>query len=86
MGVPGEGAGVSNTWRRQCSLCISESKNTTLRGSKKRKTSKGGLGQIKNAFEFADLANKSIGYPVQFEFSPKQRKFLAWYDPSKIIV
>ena len=32
------------------------------------KAPKGGWGQIRNAFESADLAYKSTGYPVRFEF------------------
>lgn len=32
------------------------------------KTPKRVWGQIKNAFEFADLANKNTGYSVEFEF------------------
>lgn len=40
-----------------------------LNGIQEDKAPEGGKGQIRNAFEFVDAANKITGYPVKFEFS-----------------
>jgi len=60
--IPGEGASSSLAWTPEYSLCKSQVKKTTLMACKKIKL------QIRNAFEFADLANKITRYPVKFEF------------------